>query len=134
MRAGFLLDPDVVYFNHGAYGACAVDVFDEYQRLQRELERDPTDFFVRRFEVAMHWAQKATPSWSRSHCRTALAVSDTWLTRARLSSRCTRPAADQRACVTSPSFRVQPRCQRRKRRRNAGNVNSFLVASKNRVP
>jgi len=58
MRAGFLLDPDVVYFNHGAYGACAVDVFDEYQRLQRELERDPTDFFVRRFEVAM-WDARA---------------------------------------------------------------------------
>ena len=58
MRAGFLLDPDVVYFNHGAYGACATGVIDEYQRLQRELERDPTDFFVRRFEVAM-WEARA---------------------------------------------------------------------------
>jgi isopenicillin-N epimerase len=58
MRAGFLLDPDVVYFNHGAYGACATGVIDEYQRLQRELERDPTDFFVRRFEVAM-WDARA---------------------------------------------------------------------------
>ena len=28
--------------------------------------------------------------------------------------RCTHPAADQRACVTSPGFRVQARCQRRK--------------------
>jgi isopenicillin-N epimerase len=58
MRAGSLLDPDVVYFNHGGYGACSVEVFDEYQRLQRELERDPTDFFVRRFEVAM-WDARA---------------------------------------------------------------------------
>ena len=58
MRAGFLLDPDVVYFNHGGYGACPGEVFDEYQRLQRELERDPTDFFVRRFEVAM-WDARA---------------------------------------------------------------------------
>jgi isopenicillin-N epimerase len=58
MRAGSLLDPDVVYFNHGGYGVCSVEVFDEYQRLQRELERDPTDFFVRRFEVAM-WDARA---------------------------------------------------------------------------
>src|SRR4029450_13804773 len=58
MRGGFLLDPDVAYFNHGGYGACPGEVFDEYQRLQRELERDPTDFFVRRFEVAM-WDARA---------------------------------------------------------------------------
>ena len=39
---------------------------------------------ARRFKVAMHWAQKATPSWSRSHCRTALPVTDTGSTRSRL--------------------------------------------------
>jgi len=48
MRDGFLLDPDVVYLNHGGYGACPVAVFDEYQRWQRELEREPTDFPARR--------------------------------------------------------------------------------------
>jgi isopenicillin-N epimerase len=59
MREGFLLDPEVSYFNHGSYGACPVEVFDEYQRLQRELEREPTDFFVRRFEKAMLTARVA---------------------------------------------------------------------------
>ena len=48
MRPGFLLDPEVVYLNHGGYGACPIAVFDEYQRWQRELERQPTDFFLRR--------------------------------------------------------------------------------------
>jgi isopenicillin-N epimerase len=48
VRSGFLLDPDVVYLNHGSYGACSEPVFREYQRLQRELERQPTDFFTRR--------------------------------------------------------------------------------------
>ncbi|MBM2821423.1 MAG: Aminotransferase class V-fold PLP-dependent enzyme [Thermoleophilia bacterium] len=51
MRDGFLLDPDVVYLNHGGYGACPVAVFDEYQRWQRELERQPTDFFARRLST-----------------------------------------------------------------------------------
>jgi isopenicillin-N epimerase len=58
MRPGFLLDPDVAYFNHGGYGACADEVFAEYTRWQVELERDPTDFFVRRLEDAI-WEARA---------------------------------------------------------------------------
>ena len=59
MRGGFLLDPRVAYFNHGGYGACSVAVFEEYQRLQRELESDPTDFFVRSFDKRMWEARTA---------------------------------------------------------------------------
>ena len=44
----FLLDPDVVYLNHGAFGACPRSVFDLYQEWQRELERQPVDLFERR--------------------------------------------------------------------------------------
>ncbi len=43
----FLLDPDVVYLNHGSFGACPVDVFEEYQRLQRRLEAQPVRFLQR---------------------------------------------------------------------------------------
>lgn len=57
MRDGFLLDPDVAYLNHGSFGACAASVFEEYQRLQLELEREPTDFLGRRFAEAMHAAR-----------------------------------------------------------------------------
>jgi isopenicillin-N epimerase len=59
MRGGFLLDPEVAYFNHGSYGACPVEVFDEYQRLQRELEREPTEFLTRRFGDVMSTARGA---------------------------------------------------------------------------
>jgi isopenicillin-N epimerase len=58
MREGFLLDPEVAYFNHGGYGACPVEVFEEYQRLQRELEREPTSFFTRGYEEAI-WDARA---------------------------------------------------------------------------
>ena len=43
----FLLDPEIVYLNHGAFGACPRVVHDEYQRWQRTLERDPTRFLQR---------------------------------------------------------------------------------------
>ena len=59
MREGFLLDPEVAYFNHGGYGACPVEVFEEYQRRQLELERDPTAFFTRVFEEATYEARAA---------------------------------------------------------------------------
>lgn len=63
MREGFLLDPEVAYFNHGGYGACPVEVFEEYQRWQLELEREPTAFFTRRFEDALRDARTALASF-----------------------------------------------------------------------
>src|SRR5918995_7225673 len=59
MRSGFLLDPEIAYFNHGGFGACPVEVFEEYQRWQLELERDPTAFFTRVVEEATHEARAA---------------------------------------------------------------------------
>jgi isopenicillin-N epimerase len=59
MRDGFLLDPEVAYFNHGGYGACSAEVFDEYLRWQRELERAPTDFLGRRFGESLREARAA---------------------------------------------------------------------------
>ncbi len=48
LRDLFLLDPDVVFLNHGSFGACPRPVFEEYQRLQRELEWQPVEFLGRR--------------------------------------------------------------------------------------
>ncbi|MFT4038236.1 MAG: aminotransferase class V-fold PLP-dependent enzyme [Thermomicrobiales bacterium] len=51
LRAEFLLDPDVVFLNHGSFGATPEPVFAEYQRWQRELERQPVAFLGRNAEV-----------------------------------------------------------------------------------
>jgi len=48
LREQFLLDPDVVFLNHGSYGACPRPVFERYQAWQRELERQPVEFLGRR--------------------------------------------------------------------------------------
>jgi isopenicillin-N epimerase len=46
VRDDFLLDPSVVFLNHGSYGACPRPVFEAYQRYQRELERQPVEFLA----------------------------------------------------------------------------------------
>src|SRR5438128_7728237 len=48
MREEFLLDPEVVFLNHGSFGACPRPVFERYQAWQRELERQPVEFIGRR--------------------------------------------------------------------------------------
>ena len=47
LREQFLLDPDVVFLNHGSFGACPRPVFEQYQGWQVELEREPVDFLSR---------------------------------------------------------------------------------------
>lgn len=46
MREQFLLDPGVIYLNHGSFGACPRPVFEAYQAYQRELERQPVEFLA----------------------------------------------------------------------------------------
>jgi isopenicillin-N epimerase len=55
VRELFLLDPELVFLNHGSFGACPRVVFDEYQRFQREIERNPVDALslYRRFPDAI---------------------------------------------------------------------------------
>lgn len=48
MRELFLLDPDLVFLNHGSFGACPLEVLDVQQRWQREMERNPVAFLGRR--------------------------------------------------------------------------------------
>jgi isopenicillin-N epimerase len=59
VRDLFLLRDDVVFLNHGSFGACPRAVFEEYQRWQLELERQPVEFLARRFRGLMREAREA---------------------------------------------------------------------------
>jgi isopenicillin-N epimerase len=48
----FLLDPDVIFLNHGSFGACPRPVFEDYQRWQLTLERQPVAFLDSRRGLA----------------------------------------------------------------------------------
>src|SRR4026209_985672 len=47
LKEHFLLDPDIVFLNHGSYGAAPKPVFEAYQSWQRRLESQPVLFLGR---------------------------------------------------------------------------------------
>jgi isopenicillin-N epimerase len=59
LRELFLLRPDVVFLNHGSFGACPRAVFQAYQTWQLELERQPVEFIQRRSRDLLREAREA---------------------------------------------------------------------------
>jgi isopenicillin-N epimerase len=59
IRDEFLLDRDVVFLNHGSFGACPREVFERYQDWQLELERRPVEFLGRRLPTLLAEARAA---------------------------------------------------------------------------
>ena len=45
IKSEFLLDPNIIFLNHGSFGACPRVVFEQYQTYQRALESNPVNFF-----------------------------------------------------------------------------------------
>ena len=59
LKEYFLLDPNVIFLNHGSFGATPKPVFESYQRWQIELERQPVEFLGRRYNGLMRTARAA---------------------------------------------------------------------------
>ena len=57
LKGYFLLDPHVVFLNHGSYGATPRPVFETYQGWQLRLERQPVLFLGREFNQLMYEAR-----------------------------------------------------------------------------
>jgi isopenicillin-N epimerase len=63
LRGEFLIRPEVVFLNHGSFGACPRPVFERYQAWQRELELQPVEFVGRRYRDLMAEARAALASY-----------------------------------------------------------------------
>jgi len=50
LRSEFLLDPDIHYLNHGSFGACPREVFEDFQNWQTLLETNPIDYYTRQLK------------------------------------------------------------------------------------
>ena len=58
LRDQFLLDPTVIFLNHGSFGATPRPVFDVYQAWQRRIERQPVQFFQRDINPLLNDARR----------------------------------------------------------------------------
>ena len=63
----FLLDPNITFLNHGSFGATPKSVFEEYQRWQRKLERQPVEFLDRRFAERMAASRAVLAEYFGTH-------------------------------------------------------------------
>src|SRR5512143_294077 len=66
LESQFLLDPQIHFLNHGSFGATPKPVFEEYQRRQRELERQPVEFLGRRHDELMRASRTALAAYFKT--------------------------------------------------------------------
>ena len=59
LKEHFLLDPNIVFLNHGSYGAAPKSVFEAYQNWQYRLERQPVLFLGRELPELMRASRLA---------------------------------------------------------------------------
>ena len=63
LRNQFLLEKDVIFLNHGSFGACPKPVFEAYQAWQLQLERQPVRFFVKELFPALEVARRSLEAY-----------------------------------------------------------------------
>ncbi|HET9590429.1 MAG TPA: aminotransferase class V-fold PLP-dependent enzyme, partial [Anaerolineales bacterium] len=67
LKEHFLLDPNVIFLNHGSFGATPKPVFREYQRWQLELERQPVEFLGRHITKLLADSRAALGEYLGTH-------------------------------------------------------------------
>lgn len=59
----FLLNPAITFLNHGSFGACPKEIFEDYQNWQLQLEQDPVQFITKRGPQYLKKSREALASF-----------------------------------------------------------------------
>lgn len=59
MRHHWLLDPNIIYLNHGSFGATPRVVLERQSEVRRQMEREPVRFMVRELEPLLDESRRA---------------------------------------------------------------------------
>jgi isopenicillin-N epimerase len=76
MRDLFLLDADVVFLNHGSFGACPAEVLAAQHAWQREMERNPVEFLGRRSAALLAEAREILARYVGAHMEDLIFVTN----------------------------------------------------------
>ena len=52
-KNSFLLEEGITYLNHGSFGACPREIFEDYQNWQVKLEKQPVQFLTEELYPAL---------------------------------------------------------------------------------
>lgn len=66
LKSQFLLDPGIAYLNFGSFGACPKPIFEDYQKWQLLLEREPVQFIAINSSANLETSRKALAAYI--HC------------------------------------------------------------------
>ena len=66
LKNQFQLDPTFTYLNHGSFGSCPIPIFEERNKWQLEIEKQPVAFIEDKAANLLDWSRKALASFI--HC------------------------------------------------------------------
>jgi isopenicillin-N epimerase len=69
LRDFFLLDPQIVFLNHGSFGACPRPVLEEYQAWQIKLEQQPVQFLGIELDNYLHHSREVLGEYIRASAK-----------------------------------------------------------------
>ena len=67
MKNQFMLDPKIIYLNHGSFGACAKPIFNDLLKWQKKLELEPVKFFEETIYESLKASRKALGNYVNCH-------------------------------------------------------------------
>ena len=63
LKNQFQLDPNFVYLNHGSFGACPKPIFEERNKWQIEIEKQPVSFIEDKAIELLDWSRQELASF-----------------------------------------------------------------------